>query len=161
MRGWLATALLTAFTAYAAFRPARRISTWVASCWLADYRLGFLKRGLPGQLLGEGPLSLHELTVLAWCILGAVVLAAGIAAARIVPACARAHPATATGVFGWWLLLVSAPFAAQQLGLDFGRFDQLTLLLLLAALAALRADGAMRWLAVPLVAVCPLVHEAA
>lgn len=100
--------------------------------WLFDYRWEFVKRGLPGEVLRQISVSRGPGTI----NIVAVAVAAVVTLALTLVF--SSYP-TRHGEEGGWLFAlfaVASPATIAHLGFDAGRFDQLLILLALAALVA-------------------------
>ncbi len=151
---WPAVAL-GALAVFAAWRQYDGISPWIRSCWLVDYEFGFLKRGLPGWVLGPGPVSEQAVRNVSLLVLGLLV-GALVAAAACLWSRSR-DP----GLHRWLLLFLLAPFTIAQWAHDAGRFDQLNYLATGLAVTLLLAGGRWTLLVLPLASLQLCIHEIA
>jgi hypothetical protein len=131
-----ATAVVAAVQSVRALRRPYLVETYQASQFWLTYENGFIRRGLPGQVLAvltDGTPSAAEVTVaaLTLLVLGIVALVVVVAA---VLRCAPAHMRPTVTA-----LLVCSPFTFALVLQDLGRYDAVGL----AALAVVVAAG--RW----------------
>ncbi|MBL9075939.1 MAG: hypothetical protein JNL08_00465 [Planctomycetes bacterium] len=157
VRRGAAIALLVAVAAVSLCRTVRAPNDWAEAHWLLDYRFGFVKRGLPGQLLtwvGQlvgAPVTAAGIAAIAWVLLAA---AAGVVLALALRTAARDawRPATVAVAAA----LLSSTFAVQFGHLS-GYYDHLFLPLGVAS--CWLAQRGRIWPAALLQVVALLVHE--
>ena len=134
------------------------VSTWHMTHWSFTYEHGFIKRGLVGditsRLFGAATPQIIYRSVLAIFILLMIALT-----------CWVTKPAWNSNRAGAWLfaiLAVTSPATIPHLEYDFGRFDQINLLILLTCLFILsKPSKLLRYsLIPPLCAIALLIHEA-
>ena len=129
---------------------------FVRSQWLFNYQAGFIRRGLPGQLVvllpGQPQAAVHIAALSVLCALMCM----------LVWFTARATSALrGTARLTLPFFIATAPFAGGYFVLDFGRTDQLNLVLMMASLLVLWQGVSLpRLLLVALLAALGvLVHE--
>jgi hypothetical protein len=127
---------------------------WAEGHWLIGYQFGFLKRALPGALLGF--FLTHEnaerlITVVSTVILGLFFLALGWLGYRIIKKSASV-PAAVLVI----LTFLTSPYIVMSAFLN-GYYDNILVLITMAAVLLMRHTK--YWLAATLLAVGILVHE--
>jgi len=138
------------------FATAGRVSDWNTTHWLFDYHLEFVRRGLVGSIVAAASEpSVEQIRQLA---VGALVLSSAALVWFTTSSLRRRPDAFATGLA---ILTVACPATLTQLGFDCGRFDQIDLILFLAALVVIeRGASAAPLVVASLTVVALLVHEA-
>lgn len=162
MRPWhraLAALLLLAVTTVTLLRTLRPPNDWTEAHWLLDYRFGFVKRALPGQVLAwladlaGTPVGAGTIAAAAFVVTGvfaALLLAVG---ARVLRRGGWSPAMVATAA-----VFLASPFLVLT-GHLVGYYEQLFLALLIVAIAAV-LHGRW-WAGAALLAVTPFVHESA
>ena len=115
-------------------RTSQVIPGWQESQYWLDYEGGFVRRGLPGEILSWFSGHLPGLEPVQWA--GLVVSALGVLAVLVLAVRTASLPETALGRLLVFVLVVDSPFAVNLALHDLGRFDALGWLVL-AALATL------------------------
>lgn len=136
---------------------AAQFHPYLQAQWLFNYRGGFIRRGLLGQVVVLLPGEPQGILPIA-----AGIVLAGVLGMLTVWA-AQASRALRSGARPAFVLFVAiAPFAGGYFALDFGRTDQLNLLAMMASMLLLSSNRSpARLLAATLLAVAGiLVHEA-
>ncbi|MBI5770313.1 MAG: DUF2029 domain-containing protein [Verrucomicrobia bacterium] len=127
---------------------------WKPSQFFFSYQeLGFVSRGLVATLLHPLAVVLSAPGLVAFTAV--MLMAFAVVWSRWCAGAARALPPSDRAVLVAWCAL--APSTLQRLGFDYGRFDPLNILLLLAALAGLLRGRDLAAAAIAAVAV--LIHE--
>ncbi|WP_136697212.1 hypothetical protein [Geodermatophilus dictyosporus] len=123
--------------------PTRPVSEYKAPCYWLDYRCGFVRRGLPGEVLRRvagGPPTHHDVERAAAALARASALSIVPVAVEVaLRAPERLPRAVAAG------LLVSSPLTCSLALGDVGRYDAVGVLAL-----ALLSTGRVVWLRLPL-----------
>lgn len=159
-RAWLAAPVLLGVTLILTLSRAWRWPNDFAEAhWLLDYRFGFVKRGLSGQLLsstlglaGTEPTA-AIISAVAAALLAALSIALLWTASQVVRASARPGAAVLAS-----LAFLSSPFVVMSAHV-IGYLDGVLILLTLAAVA-LTLRGRL-WTAAIVQAIAVLVHESA
>lgn len=153
-------ALLLCFTlGVTAARAIRWPNDFAEAHWLLDYRFGFVKRGLPGQLLSSGLRPFGASPNEAAIAIVAAVVGSALGAVLLWMAWRVCRDAGWSGASVLAALaFLSSPFVVMSAHLS-GYFDGILVLLTVAA-AALMLNG-RGWAAGATAAVAMLVHESA
>jgi hypothetical protein len=132
------------------------VSDWNITHWLFTYDVEFTRRGLVGTLLWG--IFTPAPNLVRWLGVG-LLIGSSAALTSFAVWCLRNRPAAIR--IGFATVTVVCPATLAQFGYDCGRFDQLNLILFLAALVAIERGAASGPLAVSLLMVVALlVHEA-
>ncbi|MCE5291618.1 MAG: hypothetical protein LLG14_20600 [Nocardiaceae bacterium] len=129
------------------------VSIYTKSAWFVDYRYGFVRRGLGGQITGQSDVAVHAAMITCWVVPVVAILV-------VLELLVRRWTAASTSLA---ILLACSPFVVGELAY-FRRTDQLGLVVLvLAGVACLHLRRsllpALTGLGVVL-AVLVFVHEA-
>jgi hypothetical protein len=146
------------------------LGTWKATGWAVTYQdFGFVKRGLPGSLLPQFLYGYNGFSFISLCLQLTLMLAVYYLVWKIH--CQSQHEFSFEKLtfhhlqlMAFFLCLFSllAPFTLQQFSKDFGRFDQICLLMaMLSIVLFLFSKVKLNILIIALMFVMmPLVHEA-
>jgi hypothetical protein len=150
--------LVLAVSGVVTLRSVEFVSTWHMTHWSFTYEHGFIKRGLVGEIASRvfGTVTPSIINVLVWSIF--LLLA-------IALTCWFIKPAWDSNRVGAWLFAIVAMTSSATIPhfeYDFGRFDQINLIILLTCLFILgKPSKLLRHIVIPLLCVIGLlIHEA-
>jgi hypothetical protein len=142
----------------AALRSVRPFDTWSMTHWAFNYRHGFIKRGLIGEIFSRlvGPVTVPNVITASWLLMA---LLAGTMVFLFIASALRQPDRLGTWLFG--IVAITHSATIPRLVWDLGRHDHFLLLILLACLAVLyRAPPVWRLLVIPpLCVIGLLIHE--
>lgn len=136
----------------------RYIADWPSTQYWVTYQFGFVRRGLPGELLrlvaGDSP------GATAITVAGVLVSAVGMLAIAALAAKAARQASNRAARLGVWAVIVSSPFTFSLLTRDLGRYDALGAVAAFL-LTRVRWDGPPRRLWAPAAATAAVLAVAA